>query len=198
MKPVGLFVFLTFLLAMPFGSQALAEEAWPELLTGVKATATLTYTDTGMGKTVTRKYKPAVNNVKIARGYNTDESDHRTTFALTDAANGMTITASMFGTGIKTGLKTEVIGVWDKDQEDPVTPGYPPFDFEDNFSFFSMPDADMISMSSQGTYTENTKDTTIAISMKYTIMGTVTATGGTFPAKLVVQISGSKLPKVTP
>ena len=197
MKSVGLSVFLTFLLAMPFGSQALAEEAWPALLTGVKATATLTYTDTGMGKTVKKSYKPIDNNFQIARGYTADESDHKTTFDLTDV-NGISLTASTFGTGIKTGQKTEVIGAWDKDQEEPVNPGFLPFDFNDPFSGISMHNADMISVSSQGTYTENTKDTTIVLSMTYTIMGTVTATGGTFPAKLVVQVSGSKLPKVTP
>ena len=197
MKYVGLSLFLTFMLAIPFGSQALAEEAWSAPLTGLKATATLSYTDTGMGKTVKKSYKPIVNNFKIARGYSADESDHRTTFDLTDV-NGMSLTASTFGTGIITGQKTEVIAVWDKDQEDPVNPGYLPFDFNDPFNGLSMHNADMISMSSQGTYTENTKDTTIVLSMKYTIMGTVTATGGTFPAKLVVQITGSKLPKVTP
>jgi len=197
MKRVGLSLFLTFMLAIPFGSQALAEEAWSAPLTGLKATATLSYTDTGMGKTVKKSYKPIVNNFKIARGYSADESDHRTTFDLTDV-NGMSLTASTFGTGKKTALKTEVIGVLDKDQEEPVTPGYLPFDFNDTVNLLSMHNADMISVSSQGTYTENTKDTTIVTSIKYTIMGTVTATGGTFPAKLVVQISGSKLPKVTP
>ena len=197
MKPVGLSVLLTFLLAIPFGSQALAEDAWPALLTGVKATATLTYTDTGMGKKVKKNYKPIVNNFKIARSFAADASDHKTTFDLTDV-NGMTITASTFGTGRKTAMKTEVIGVWDKDQEDPVNSGYIPFDFNDPFNGISMHNADMISVSSQGTYTENTKDTTIVLSMKYTIMGTVTAAGVTFPAKLVVQVSGSKLPKVTP
>ena len=195
MKPVGLFVLLTFLLAIPFGSRALAaEEAWSAPMTGLKATATLTYTDTGMGTTVTKKYKPTVNNFKIARGYTADESDHKTTFGLTDV-NGMSIIASTFGTGKKTGLKTEVIGVWDKDQEDA---DYPPFSFNDTLNSISMVNAAMISLSSQGTYTENTKDATIVTSIKYTIMGTVTATGGTFPAKLVVQITGSKLPKVTP
>ncbi len=182
---------------MPFGSQALAEEVWPSVMTGLKATATLTYTDTGMGTTVTKKYKPAVSNFKISRGYAADESDHRTTVTLADTLGDLSITASTFGTGIPTGLKTEVIGVWNKDQEDA---DYPPFSFSDTLNGISMDNAAMISVSSQGTYTENLKDTTIVTSIKYTIMGTVTvaATGDTFPAKLVVQLTGSKLLKVAP
>jgi hypothetical protein len=197
-KPVGLLLFLTVLLAMPFSTQAVAaEEAWSAPPPVVKVTAILTYTDTGAGKTVTKSYKPVVTGFKIARGYTADLSDNKTTFTLAAPVDpaSLSITASTFGTGMKTGLKTDFTGVWDHDQEDAT---YPAFSFSDTTNSISMDDAAMISSSSQGSYTENTKDSTIVVSMKYTITGTVTATGGTFPAKLVVQITGSKIPKVAP
>ena len=170
----------------------------------VKAAATLTYTNPATGKTITKKYKPTGSIFKIERDYigALNPSDHKISISLADIASSMQLNASASGSGVKAGSKTDLTFAMDGGMEEALDQDYPAFDFTatdaSTSTLLSMSSASMASITSEGSYTEVPSKTdpaviTINANIKYIIMGAVTVGSYSYPAKILVQVSGSKI-----
>ena len=173
----------------------------------VKVTATLTYTDTSTGTTNTIPYKPIVKSFKLERNINSEQSNVETSVILRDDVALMDFSASASGTGL-TSSKTDITCVMNNELE-------PKFDFNDfldpsatplPLTDYKMDEPSMLSLSATGSYTEKsvtTKTTpsatlsVISVTVKYVITGTVKVKDYYYyPAKIVVQITGSNIQAV--
>ena len=197
MKKYLLCAGIALLLAVAVPANGLAADAWllDTSVTKAKITATLTFTDVSLGKSVTVKYKPTGAKVRIERNVDGETGRHVTSVSLskTQDTTSLDLNAGMLGSGLKIGNSTSVVaGI------NPETDTETPFVFNDNApGFHSMAAANVMASSAEGKYDEVVDKTglpsgNINLNLTYTIVGNLDTTGA--PAKIVVQVSAKNVP----
>jgi hypothetical protein len=194
---------IALLLAVAFPAGGLAADAWllDTSLIKAKVTATLTYTDLGLGKAVTVKYRPGPAKVRIER--DTLTGKHTASVVITQGAeNSLSLSAGMLGSGLKVVNSTTLVaGI------NPTTDTDTPFAFIDNVPYFqpglfhAMSAANVMASSAEGKFDEVIDKATglpsgnINLSLTYTIVGNLDTTDAF--AKIVVQVSAKNVPPDT-
>ncbi len=155
-----------------------------------KVAVSLTYNSPAGTKTV--NYKPTGFEMRIERKPDLDDGYFPLIYTnVKFNAGNASLNASMTGSGIKTVATTLVNATVNNELENNNDADYPAFEFKDTTTDgmeLSMTSDAMLTSTAEGSFME--RGDIIDVSMKYTVMGTVTLNSlDSYPAKIIISVT---------